>query len=118
MSVRLKAYQTVTYLPNPVFGDSEALLNEVQKKRAIDGTLYTYIKSTSRRRLIFQFILTREKALELYYFFQSYFTTSVSLTDHNDIEWYGKFTSNPFDFGGRGRDEEQEIQFEFEGVKV
>jgi len=41
MSIRLKAHQTVTYLPNPEFGDSEALLDEVQKKRAIDGTLYT-----------------------------------------------------------------------------
>jgi len=118
MSIRLKAHQTVTYLPNPEFGDSEALLDEVQKKRAIDGTLYTYVKTTARRKLIFQFILTREKALELYYFFQSYFTTTISLTDHNGIEWSGKFISNPFDFGGHGRDEEQEIQFEFEGTKV
>ena len=118
MSIRLKAKQTVTYLPNPAFGDSEALLDQVNKQRAIDGTLYTYVKTTERRKMLFQFRLTRGKAMELYYFFETYFATEVFLTDHNGIEWRGNFTSNPFDFGGAGRDEQQEIQFEFEGVEV
>jgi hypothetical protein len=118
MSVRLAAHQTVTYLPNPEFGDSEALLSEVKKKRAVDGTLYTYIKTTDRRKLLFQFKLTREKALELYAFFKAYHSTTISLIDHNGIEWVGKFTSNPFDFEDGGRDEQQEIQFEFEGEEV
>lgn len=118
MSVRLAAYETITYLPNPEFGDSEALHNEVNKKRALDGTLFTYIKTTTDRKLIFRFKLTREKAMELYYFFQSYFTSTISLTDHNGVEWSGKFTSNPFDFKNLGVGEQQEIQFEFEGTQV
>ena len=118
MSIRLAVKQTVTYLPDPSFGDSEALLDQVNKKRALDGTLYTYVKTTERRKMLFQFNLTRGKAMELYYFFEAYFATEISLTDHNEIEWLGNFTSNPFDFGGAGRDEQQEIQFEFEGVAV
>lgn len=118
MSVRLAAYQTVTYLPNPEFGDSEAILGVIQKKRAIDGSAYTYVKTTDRRRLLFQFILTREKALELNAFFQAYHAKVVSLTDHNGVKWSGNFTSNPFNFENSGRDEEQTIQFEFEGEQV
>ncbi len=104
MSICLKAHQTITYLPNPTFGDSEAILSEIQKRRALDGTLYTYVKTTTRRKLLLSFILTRGKALELNAFIQAYYTTTVSLTDHNGVEWLGKFTSNPFDFGGAGRD--------------
>lgn len=118
MSVRLAAHQTVTYLPNPEFGDSEAILSQVNKQRAIDGSLYTYVKSTTRRKLLFQFNLTRGKAMELYYFFQSYYATQITLTDHNNVTWIGHFTSNPFDFVGAGRDEQQQIQFEFEGTPV
>lgn len=118
MSVRLAAHQTVTYLPNPEFGDSEAILSEVQRKRALDGTLFTYIKTTQRRKLIFQFNLTREKSLELNAFFQAYHSETILLTDHNDVTWTGKFTSNPFDFNSNGRDEAQAIQFEFEGEEV
>lgn len=118
MSVRLATHQTITYLPNPEFGDSEAILSEVQRKRALDGTLFTYVKTTPRRKLIFQFKLTREKALELNAFFQAYHAETILLTDHNGIEWSGKFTSNPFDFSGDGRDEAQAVQFEFEGEEV
>lgn len=118
MSVRLKAFQTITYLPNPEFGDSEAILSKVQRKRAIDGTLYTYIKTTIRRKLLLEFNLTREKALELNAFLQAYQGETILLTDHNDITWSGKFTVNPFDFSGVGRDEQQAIQLEFEGSIV
>lgn len=118
MSVRLQSHQTVTYLPNPEFGDSEAILSGVQRTRAIDGSLYTYVKTTTRRKLLLQFNLTREKALELNAFLQAYHAETVLLTDHNDVEWTGKFTSNPFDFSGDGRDERQVIQLEFEGSPV
>jgi hypothetical protein len=118
MSIRLASHETVTYLPNPEFGDSEDLQNEMNKTRAIDGTLYTYVKTTTSRRLTFSFKLTREKAMELYYFFLAYTTSIVSLTDHNGIEWSGKFTSNPFEFTNFSVNEQQEIQFEFIGAKV
>ena len=118
------AIQTVSLLPNPQFGDGEAETCEVATKRAMDGTLYTYVKSKAgRRRLTFPFQLSRMKALELRVFIQSYFASKVRLTDHFGHVWVGHFTSNPFEFstprraGGWPGDEMQTIQLEFEGVK-
>ena len=118
------AIQTVTLLPNPQLGDGEAETCEVATKRAMDGTLYTYVKSKAgRRRLTLPLGLSRMKALELRAFIQSYFAAQVRLTDHLGQVWIGHFTSNPFEFstpkraGGWPGGEMQMIQLEFEGVK-
>jgi hypothetical protein len=37
------AIQTTSLLPNPQWSDQEGLLDEVLWKRAMDGTLYTYV---------------------------------------------------------------------------
>ncbi|KKK96389.1 hypothetical protein LCGC14_2663260, partial [marine sediment metagenome] len=64
--IKLTSYQTTTLLPNPEFGDSEGLLDEVSIKRTIDGSRHVYVKTKNqRRKLIFSFRLTRLKALEL-----------------------------------------------------
>ena len=44
------ALEATTLLPNPQFGDGENLTDEVQVKRAMDGTLYTYVKTKNDRR--------------------------------------------------------------------
>ncbi len=118
------AIQTVTLLPNPRFGDGEAQACEVAAKRAMDGTLYTYVKSkAARRRLTLPLNLSRMKALELRAFIRSYFASPVRLTDHLGQVWVGHFMSNPFEFstpkraGGWPGGEMQTIQLEFEGVK-
>ncbi len=118
------AIQTVTLLPSLQFGDGEAQTCEVVTRRAMDGTLYTYVKSKAgRRRLTLPLGLSRMKALELRAFIQSYFASKVRLTDHLGQVWIGHFTSNPFEFstpkraaGWPGK-EMQTIQMEFEGVK-
>ena len=118
------AIQTVSLLPNPQFGDGEAETCEVATRRAMDGTLYTYVKSKAgRRRLAFPLNLSRMKGLELRAFIQSYFATRVRLTDHLGQVWVGHFIGNPFEFstprraGGWPGDEMQTIRLEFEGVK-
>ena len=83
---RLNLEKTVAYtlLPNTQFGDSEALTCEVANRRAMDGTLYTYVKSKSgRRRLTLPLKLSRMKGLELRAFVQSYFASKIRLTDHS-----------------------------------
>ena len=118
------AIQTVTLLPNPQFGDGEAHTSEVASRRAMDGTLYTYVKSKAgRHRLTLPLVLSRMKALELRAFIQSYFASKVRLTDHLGQVWVGHFTSNPFEFSTPKRaagwpgGEMQAIQLEFEGTK-
>lgn len=121
MTVKLEApypsIQVISFLPNPVFNDSEACTNEIQKHYTMDGRLYTYIKQTNgRRKLLMQFNLHRMKGLELRAFIRAFYSTKIRLTDHLGVRWIGYFTVNPFDFS-TGSGELQDIQLEFEGVK-
>ena len=119
--------QTVSLLPNPTFSDTEALTASVSAQRATDGTLYTYVKTKSgRRKLSWNFQLTRLKGLELRAFLLSYFASKVKITDHNGRIWVGNFTNNPFEFDAQSRaapamsdvrGETQSITIEFEGVE-
>ncbi len=120
--------QTITVLPNPRCSDSEALMVVVTRKTAMDGTRYTYVKrKDNRRKMLWTFMLTRNKALELRAFIYSYFASKVKVIDHNDRVWIGNFTNNPFEFdtpersapaiSPMPRGEAQVIELEFEGVE-
>ncbi len=115
--IKLTSFQTTTFLPNPEFGDSEGVLDEVSVKRTIGGNRYVYVKTKgSRRRLTLNFRLTRQKGLELRAFIQSYFASSITLVDHLDQTWVGNFMSNPFEFTSV-LSSDATIQLEFEGIK-
>ena len=109
------------YLPNPAYGDSESLTSEVNSKRAIDGTLYTYVKTKGqRRKLLFSFTMTRLKAIELSRFLNMYISKQLKIVDHLNRSWVGYITSNPVEFntakrgavGGGGELVNTEIEFE------
>lgn len=123
----LRAFQTTTLLPNPQFSDSQNLTAEVKTKRAMNGTLYTYVKTKNdRRRLQWTFSLSRNKGLELRAFILSYFASTVRVIDHNGQVWLGNFTDNPFEFETSRRaapaicpmprGEKQQITISFEGI--
>jgi len=117
--------QTTSILPNPRLGDSEGLRDAVMMKRALDGTRYTYVKRKGVRKMQWTFKLTRNKALEMRAFFQSYFASKIKVVDHNDRVWVGNFVNNPFEFDTVSRSgpaispmprgEAQTITIEFEG---
>ena len=120
--------QETTLLPDPKWGDGENLTEEVQVKRAMDGTMYSYIKTKNERRhLQWSFRLTRNKGLELRAFIQAYHSAMIRVTDHNGRIWVGNFVSNPFEFSASERSapalapmprgETIEITIEFEGVE-
>lgn len=120
--------QTTSFFPNPEFGDSQNLAVEVNVKRMMDGTVFTYVKrKDDRRRFLWTFRLTRNKALELRAFIQSYFASRIKITDHTNRVWIGNFTSNPFEFDTveraapsifpMPRGETQMIELEFEGIE-
>jgi len=120
--------QTTTVMPSPEFGDGENLVVVVDKKHAMDGTLYTYVKRGDRRKLSWTFGLTRNKGLELRAFIMSYFASKILATDHNGRKWVGNFLNNPFEFetdrrsapaiAPMPRGERQRITIEFEGEEV
>jgi hypothetical protein len=120
--------QTTTIMPNPEFGDGENLVVEVNKKHAMDGTIFTYVKRKGRRKLSWTFGLTRNKGLEVRAFLQSYFASKIQVIDHNGRKWVGNFISNPFEFdtdrrsgpaiSPMPRGERQRITIEFEGEET
>lgn len=120
--------QTTTLLPNPEFGDGENLAVSVTVKRAMNGTVRTYVKrKDGRHKFQWTFVLTRNKALELRAFIQAYFASKVKITDHNGRVWIGNLINNPFEFDSprraappiapMPRGEAQTITLEFEGVE-
>lgn len=95
------ALTTTIILKNPYVGDSESIRDAVSTKRAVDGTLYTYVKTKGgRRKLKWEFTLSRNKCLEMENFIIAYFASKVRVVDHNGRIWVGNFTGNPFDFTG------------------
>lgn len=120
--------QTTILTPNPLPSDTEALGASVSSKRAVDGTLYTYIKTKGgRRKMTWTLSMRRPNALTLRAFLLSYFASQVKVTDYNDRVWVGNFTNNPFEFDTSDRagptysdglkSEIQTITIEFEGVE-
>lgn len=113
------------YLPNPKFGDSESLAIEMNPKRAMDGTLYTYVKTKGlRRKLLMSFTMTRMKSLELNRFLLMYISSQLKIVDHLNRTWVGYVTSNPVEFNTSkrgatgGGDELVDVEIEFEGTLV
>lgn len=117
------AIQTTTVLPNPNFGDSEAPRSTVAMQQSMNGTLYTYVKSNARSKLQYSLTLSRMKALELRAFILAYYRAKIRLTNHKGEVWDVYFTSNPFEFSGKGRssdpgDSMVDITLEVEGTLV
>jgi len=120
--------QTTVQYPNPLLSDTEALAASMSSRRAVDGTLYTYVKTKGgRRKMTWTLRMLRPKALDLRAFLLSYFASKIKVTDHNGRIWLGNFTNNPFEFdtsdraGSETNDglkrEIQTITIEFEGVE-
>lgn len=114
--------QTMIVLPNPQFGDSEALLDTVELGRAMDGTTYTYVRRTGRRELDLPLLLTRKKALELKAFIRSYHASPIELTDHLNQVWVGNITTDDVSFeavsraGDKPGGEMVSVRIQFQGV--
>ena len=97
-------YQTTIILPSPSWGDSVQLAAALNLIRTMDGTLYTYKKpKKGRKRLQWDFIIARNKALELKAFLKAYYRTLMRVIDHNDDIWIGYLQNNPFEFAGEAR---------------
>jgi len=113
------------YLPNPQLGDSIGATGTLEFKRSMNGTRYAYVKSRdARKKLLWSFLLTQDKALEMQAFFEVYNGVQVQITDHIGKVYVGNFTSNPFEFEAVGRAvaspsnySQHSIQLEFEGFE-
>lgn len=127
MSLILRAplphIQTTSVFPSPKFGDGEAPRLSIDVKQSMNGTTYSYVKSSARSRLQYTLTLSRMKALELRDFIQAYYRAKVQLTNHKGEVWDGYFVSNPFEFNTDGKSSQpgganQAITIDFDGEIV
>jgi len=119
------AISLTTFLPNPQLGDSISPTCSLDKKFAKDGTRYIYVKSRdSRKKMVWTFVLSQAKSLELQAFFDIFNSEQIKITDHLNKIYIGYFTSNPFEFesirravASPGNYSQHQIQVEFEGFQ-
>jgi hypothetical protein len=97
------AIQTVSLFPNPSLSNSESLTDTMDVKHAMDGTLYTYVKTNPAKKMNWTFKMTRNKALELRAFVRSYLTSTIKVKDHEGRIWVGNIVNNPFEIRSQNR---------------
>ena len=72
--------------------------------RAMDGTLYTYIKKKRGRQVyLYDFLTSYHKSLESKLFTNQFSDQLVRVIDHEDKLIIGYITLNPIEFVGEGR---------------
>ena len=108
-------------LPSPNWSDSVTLTSSLQVLHSMSGVQYTYVhEKGGRKRLQWDFTLSRHKALELRAFLKVYYRTQMEIIDHSGVSWIGYLTNNPFESAGSGRavdfpgGETMDITLEFE----
>jgi len=112
--------KTTLLLPSPEIGNNKGNASTVQTIRAVDGTLYTYIKSKRARQVFnWDFLTSRDKFLEAKEFVREYEGGLVKVTDHRGTSKVGYIIINPLEGAGAGRaggwgDIEEAVSFAIE----
>ena len=109
-------------LPSPLEGNTKGNTATVQTIRAMDGTLYTYIKTKrSRSKYNWTFTTSKDKALEAKEFVKLHADGLVNTVDQRGVVRIGYITINPLEqaelgrAGGWGKNEEAyQYSIEFE----
>ena len=122
MAVVLISDQT-TVLPNPTLTDSNNGLNTVNLRRTMTGARVTYVKSRERKRYLWSFKLTTEKAWELRAFVKNYGSNTIQIRDWLGNMFYANIKSNPIEFNHAEVDkdcwaESVEVTLEWEGIPM
>lgn len=109
-------------LPAPQFGNSEALTHTISARKAMDDTLYTYVKRSHTRRIKYDFRLDRQKSLQLRNYLLSANSKLMDMANWKGERWKVRLTTNPFVFTKVARSgptgEKVTISLEFEGLRI
>lgn len=120
--VILQGPNAAIVLPRPEFGDTESSTDKLNLLRSMTGKIFTYRKTSDRQRLVYNFTLTRYKALELRQFILRQSNNYIILTNWKGQVWVVKLTNNPFEFAFKEHTKNDfgriTVGLEFEGIKV
>jgi hypothetical protein len=118
----MQGFHSAISLPNPMFGDSEALNAKLDVKKAINGTTYTYKRRTTSKILRFNFEVDYKKAEEMREFTYNNSGKPIQLTTWEGHIWVGYLVTNPLVIKGisiaGSCSERRQFDFEFEGVRI
>lgn len=112
-------------LPNAELNNEKASVQAVDLKRALDGTVYTYVKTSNRELLNIVITMSLHKAIEFQEFLENSLNQRMLLIDTaSGGTWRGWILTNPVEFSSSSRshawpgDEAISVQLEFEGVPL
>lgn len=110
--------QATIMLPSPQIGNLENNQLDVAIRNSMNGTLYSYIKSTDRVKKSWDFFLTRQKSLELEYFIEYYDHLQWRVFDWENRVYRMNLINDPFDLTRVSRGELTTIRLELEGYEI
>lgn len=110
--------QTTIILPPPKLADGLAATDVVNLRESMNGTLWSTVKRTNRKRFSFSFELTQEKDEELRRFFEVYVAENIRMYHWDGTLWRVNFVSSDYVSVTVGPNEAKEATIELEGVKL
>jgi len=116
--VILSAEGVSVLLPAPELDDKENSVSEMSVKRAMDGTLRTYVRKSPSRLLSYTFDLTRAKGLELQAFLSAYNDNSIKLHNWKGEVWDTNLMTNPVNYTQNRKGPNVGVNLQFEGSKI
>lgn len=114
--------QSICILPSPEFENTGRLNSDVQLKKSMTGTVYTYVKRPDDQSFNFSFNLLSEKAREFLEFMETYIADQWKIVTHNGETIIGYLITNPSTLSTNGRalygssTEYATLSIEFKGV--
>lgn len=120
--VVLSVPQRTIVLPAPEFGDGENNEGIFSLRRAMDGTVRTYVKTTNRGKLSYRFTLSLDKSEELEDFIWRYNSDVMTLVNWKNEIWKVQLQKNPIELTPERRwinvKEAVTVDLDFEGIKL
>lgn len=120
--VILQTPEDIIILPRPLLGDKESGTDVLNVKRAMNGVVRTYVKTSVTKRLSYTFKMKTDKALELREFVDKHPTDVMRMENFKGEIWQVQFTNDPFEFNYDSRrapcKEDVLVTLEMEGTKL
>lgn len=122
--------ESAVSLPDPEWQDTITDDGDMTLHQAMDGSLITYVKSSSNVRLDFSILMEYSSFLTLRTYIINAGTSQITLTWHDGDQYLGHFVTNPITFDTVKRlatipedtssfdTEYGRIDLQFEGVKL
>lgn len=109
--------RTTIRLPSPTFSDEQGHYQDVDVKVAMSGDLFTTVRTSRKRKVTWEFNLTRMKSLEFEAFLALYTGNRIKIFDWDTGVYKAHFITNPVEFVPNGKDNVR-VKIEFVGEKL